>query len=159
MKKLSLVATVSIMLALLSALASHTPVMASPARIEEPSFETVTPTIWVYDETDGDYDGAQASDWASQPTKSYKLSCLNAGIGKAKYAEGNWHAVVIKRGTLLPDTYADALTDPDYVADDVFYVAASAIPEFPTVMAGIGVAGLCFGIYYWKRKRKLDSKG
>jgi len=333
-KKLSLVATVSIMLALLFALASPTPVMGSPYRIEEPSFETITPTIWVYSEVnDTDFiDGVRSTEWKKQGIYSYLFSsadpsdiaknaycqilqsvdftfidrisfdaylgadstdysaimlvgttevwtqavpesdpvtpteylhqevdlsgqtgvqnliirifaagtasnsdmtcyfdnikiwgsysdsawmtvennfsggtnhvymhgenfdsgttsvCYYDGVGAKKETdttidwgggvlnwseclftawagppptaeEGNWHAVVIKRGTLLPDTYADALTDPDYIADDVFYVASSAIPEFPTVIGGIGVAGLCFGIYYWKRKRKLDSKG
>ena len=67
-------------------------------------------------------------------------------------AAGDWHAVV----------YDDAIASPPltYVADDAnavvedwFYVQSGAIPEFPTVIAGIVVAGLCFGIYYWMRKR------
>jgi len=328
MKKLALIATVCIVL---SALASPTSVMGSPALIEEPSFETVTPTIWVYDEDDGDYNGAQSSAWASQGTNSYLLSCTNAGIGGGKYAEiaqtvnftlldtiffdcqlysnqttfeaqvwvnttpdptkvwskavptattpylqesvdvstytgsldlmfrvqniggtyskgvnvntyfdnikiwgsysddtwqtvtnyfsgstnhvymygenfddgttkvgyydgadnlketdtydswgggtlswseclfidyrtdtataGYWHAVVLLQADDLPNTYAAALDDLDYVADDEFDVAASAIPEFPAAIAGIGVAGLCFGIYYWMRKRKLNDEG
>ncbi len=68
-------------------------------------------------------------------------------------AAGNWHAVVIQTTDALPAAYADALNHANFVADDVFDVAASAIPEFPEVMAAIGVAGLCFGIYYWMRKR------
>ena len=50
------------------------------------------------------------------------------------------------------------MNNPDFyelMANDSFYVAQSAIPEFPTVMAGIMVAGLCFGIYYWMRQRRL----
>jgi len=66
---------------------------------------------------------------------------------------GTWHAVVLLQTGDLPAAYADAISDPDFVADDSFVVEASAIPEFPEVMAAIGVAGLCFGIYYWMRKR------
>ena len=66
---------------------------------------------------------------------------------------GTWHAVVLLQADDLPAAYADALTDPQFVADDSFTVAATAIPEFPEVMAAIGVAGICFGIYYWMRKK------
>ena len=68
-------------------------------------------------------------------------------------AAGNWHAVVLIQSDNLPAAYSDALSDPDFVADDVFNVATSAIPEFPEVIAAIGVTGLCFGIYWWMRKR------
>jgi len=73
---------------------------------------------------------------------------------------GNWHCTVY-----YPDTYDPASYDPgdaNIIADDTsysggyaFYAAQSAVPEFPTVMAGIGVTGLCFGIYYWMRKERL----
>jgi len=69
-------------------------------------------------------------------------------------AAGTWHSVVFNTTEPIPDTYDAAKLDPNYVVEDDFIVDASAIPEFPTVMAGIGVAGLCFGIYYWMRKRK-----
>jgi unsaturated rhamnogalacturonyl hydrolase len=69
--------------------------------------------------------------------------------------EGTWHAVVLRQTDDLPNTYADAIADPDYVCDDDFYVASSAIPEFPTMITVVGVAGLCFGIYYWMRKRYI----
>jgi len=72
---------------------------------------------------------------------------------------GTWHALVQPFGAgSFPGTYAEAIADPDgceLLADDSFLVQESAIPEFPTVMAGIMVAGLCFGIYYWMRKRRL----
>jgi len=77
-------------------------------------------------------------------------------------AAGNadWHALVQPAGATqpLPSDYSTAVVDPDYyelMANDSFFVAQSAIPEFPTVIAGIMVAGLCFGIYYWMRKRRL----
>ena len=44
--------------------------------------------------------------------------------------------------------------DSHLVYDDGFTVQSTAIPEFPMVIAAIGVAGLCFGIYYWMRKRR-----
>jgi len=82
----------------------------------------------------------------------YQLDSLDA-------AAGTWHALAQPFGaTSFPGTYAGAIAAPDtyeLLADDSFNVEAEAIPEFPTVMAGIMVAGLCFGIYYWMRKRRL----
>ena len=66
---------------------------------------------------------------------------------------GTWHAVVYQDPDSPPTSYN--ATDPNIVTDDDFEVVASAIPEFPTVIAGIVVAGLCFGIFYWMRKRRL----
>jgi len=66
---------------------------------------------------------------------------------------GTWHAVVYMDPDTPPDTYN--ASDTKIVEDDDFEVAAGAIPEFPTVMAAIIVAGLCFGAYYWMRKRQL----
>ncbi|MBA7606188.1 hypothetical protein ES703_13334 [subsurface metagenome] len=71
-----------------------------------------------------------------------------------------WHALVQPaNATPFITNYTDvAITNPDtyeLMANDSFFVAQEAIPEFPTVMAGIMVAGLCFGIYYWMRKRRL----
>ena len=41
---------------------------------------------------------------------------------------------------------------------DTFTVQASAIPEFPTALSGAVVAGICFGIfYYWRRKRSVKA--
>jgi len=72
---------------------------------------------------------------------------------------GTWHALAQPASaTPLDSSYATAVADPDgyeLLANDSFTVQPSAIPEFPTVMAGIMVAGLCFGIYYWMRKRRL----
>jgi hypothetical protein len=75
-------------------------------------------------------------------------------------APGTWHALVQPAGATnpLPSNYSTAVTDPDFyelMANDSFNVAESAIPEFPSVLAGIMVSGLCFGIYYWMRKRRL----
>lgn len=72
--------------------------------------------------------------------------------------EGDWHCTVYSPDTYDPSSYN--ATDLNIVADDTSYtggyaftVAASAIPEFPTIMAAIGVAGLCCAIYLWMRKR------
>ena len=67
---------------------------------------------------------------------------------------GTWHAVVYI-GT-PPSTYDSG--DPLIVADDAFEVTLGAIPEFPTVIAGIAVAGLCAAIYFWMRRRAVDVK-
>ena len=74
-----------------------------------------------------------------------------------KATEGDWNVTVYVQ-TADPPSYSTL--DPDIITDDIsytggfaFYVAPGAIPEFPTVMAGIGVAGLCFGIYWWMRRR------
>ena len=69
---------------------------------------------------------------------------------------GTWHAVVFDDDLgSPPGTYAETSGAAGYMIEDSFVVEESAIPEFSTVMAGIMVAGLCFGIYYWMRKRKL----
>ena len=70
---------------------------------------------------------------------------------------GTWNAVVQPSGATSFDTdYTTVSANPDtydLIADDTFTVQQDVIPEFPTVMAAIGVAGLCFGIYFWMRKR------
>ncbi len=70
--------------------------------------------------------------------------------------EGTWHAVVYLATYDPPSTYdPETPGDPPKEADDSFEVLPSAIPEFPTVITAIGVVGLCFGIYYWMRKKRL----
>ena len=111
----------------------------------------------------GWYDGS--GDWMQTDTElAWGGGILNWSecyfmdfIGAA--AAGDWHAVVLLQADAPPATYAAAIADPDFIADDVFNVDASAIPEFPEVMAAIGVAGLCFGIYYWMRKRARRVHG
>jgi len=73
---------------------------------------------------------------------------------------GLWHALGQPASgySSLPSDYNTAVASPDtygLLANDSFTVEASAIPEFPAVIAGIVVAGTCFGIYYWMRKRRL----
>jgi len=88
MKKQALIATIFIMLALLLAINPFTPVMASPARIEEPSFETALPsTYWAYTEDSADYNGAQSPDWWTQGANSCLLSAVAGNIAGGKYGQ------------------------------------------------------------------------
>ena len=64
---------------------------------------------------------------------------------------GTWHAIVCAVAHTPPDTYNEAWVYE--LTDDSFTVEGSAIPEFPTVFTAIGVTGLCFGIYYWMRRK------
>jgi len=93
------------------------------------------------------------TDWVGGNLDFSECELLSFGGPPPTAAAGTWHAVVLLQADALPAAYADALTDPDYIVDDSFEVAASAIPEFPEVIAAIGVSGLCFGIYWWMRKR------
>ncbi|MBA7690960.1 hypothetical protein ES703_99496 [subsurface metagenome] len=67
--------------------------------------------------------------------------------------EGDWHC------TVYPTEYDPSSYDPadtNIVADDTLYARSYAFDDVPimvTVIAAIGVAGLCFGIYYWMRRR------
>jgi len=72
---------------------------------------------------------------------------------------GTWHVTVYNDTEHSPSTYDT--NDSKLVADDITYtgdiafiVADAAIPEFPTVLAALAVAGLCSGIYWWMRKRR-----
>ena len=132
--------------------------------IVENSFAGATNHAYMYGENFdsgttkvGWYDGG--GDWRQTDTNAFPAGgilnwseCIFTDyVGVA--AAGDWHAVVIKTVDALPSTYAAAILHANFVADDVFTVDATAIPEFPEVMAAIGVAGLCFGIYWWMRKR------
>ena len=64
--------------------------------------------------------------------------------------------MVYKDPDTPPDTYDSG--DAAIVADDDFEVALGAIPEFPTVIAGIAVAGLCAAVYFWMRRRVVHVK-
>ena len=73
--------------------------------------------------------------------------------------QGNWHCTVYTSGA-DPSTYNSndsnlIADDTSYTGDVAFYVEASAIPEFPMVLAAIGVVGLCFVIYWWMRRNRL----
>ncbi|MFC1902462.1 hypothetical protein ACFLX4_00120 [Chloroflexota bacterium] len=81
---------------------------------------------------------------------------------------GNWHCTVYDvddNPSYTPTSYALGLSEGYMVADDTSYtggyafnVEGTAIPEIPTVVAGIAIAGLCFGIYYWMRRRRACAQ-
>lgn len=69
---------------------------------------------------------------------------------------GTWHAAVFDSDVGAPlQNYNDVAAAAGFVIDDDFQATTAAIPEFPTVIAAIVVGGLCFGVYYWMRKRNL----
>ena len=67
---------------------------------------------------------------------------------------GTWHVVVYEDPTAPPEVGYIA-SDPNRVVEDSFEVTSGAIPEFPTVVAVLAVAGACFGIYYCMRRRMV----
>ncbi len=74
---------------------------------------------------------------------------------------GTWYALAQPASyAAFHVDYSTAIASPDtygLIANDSFDVADSAIPEFPTVMAAIVVAGACFGIYWWMRRKSRNS--
>ncbi|MFC1993902.1 beta strand repeat-containing protein [Chloroflexota bacterium] len=75
-------------------------------------------------------------------------------LGADSNAEaGTWHVVVYQHDDTPPLSYISS--DPNAITEDEFEVDVDAIPEFSTVITGIAVVGICFGIYYWMRKRRL----
>ncbi|MFC2059410.1 hypothetical protein ACFLTS_07250, partial [Chloroflexota bacterium] len=103
----------------------------------------------------GFYDALNDKTASTDPasTASGELSTLYDLGSDPSDSPGTWHAVVYKDPNSPPQTYNPV--DVNIIADDDFEVAESAIPEFSTVMTGIAVVGICFGIYYWMRKRRL----
>jgi hypothetical protein len=67
-------------------------------------------------------------------------------------APGTWHAVIYEDSVSAPAATYTA-NDTNSIRECALTVTADAIPEFPEVIAAIGVAGLCFGIYWWLRRR------
>jgi len=74
-------------------------------------------------------------------------------------APGTWHAVVFDTTYGAPSANYSVVTSnksaSGYVTEDSFDVAASAIPEFPTIITAVVVIGTCFAIYIWMRKKRL----
>ena len=70
----------------------------------------------------------------------------------ASSAYGTWYSVVLDTSGSAPNTYDAAIIDANYVIDDDFYVAESAIPEFPDVIAAIAVCMLCAVAYVVMRR-------
>jgi hypothetical protein len=70
---------------------------------------------------------------------------------------GGWHSVVFDGPA--PNSYDAAIKDANYVNNDGFEVAQSAIPEFPTVIAAIAVCMLCAVAYVVMRRRAGKGDG
>jgi hypothetical protein len=73
---------------------------------------------------------------------------------------GYWQVTVYPADYQVPASYDPddvnvIMDDTSHDDDSSFYVHVSAIPEFPTVLTCLIVVGLCFGIYYWMRRRHL----
>ena len=79
---------------------------------------------------------------------------LTGGPENAYSDTDSWHSVVFPSTISPPSSYSAAHAHADKVIEDDFIVDSS-VPEFPTVMAGIGVAGMCGGIYWWMRRKQL----
>ncbi|MFC2013070.1 hypothetical protein ACFLUE_02145, partial [Chloroflexota bacterium] len=100
------------------------------------------------------YDGADDLQGQDTPTSGGTGALSSAfSLRRQNAAAGTWHAVVYGSAETPPSTYTPA--DVNIIEDDDFLINQGAIPEFPTVIAGIVVAGLCFGSYYWMRRRRL----
>lgn len=105
------------------------------------------------------YDGS--GDWKAQSEgvnsgPDGTLSSLYLLTTDSGATAGTWHTAVFDDDLgSPPGTYAACSGTAGYVVEDSFEVTPEAIPEFPTVMAGITVAGLCSVIYYFMRKRRL----
>ena len=180
MKKLALIVIIFITLALPIALASST----AYAQATMESYEDSGCTIVCNDFTAGKNQVWMKAIDLSAPNKEYKTAFydasatgggtfiaydINTAVVKtltgatviftdypSSVGDGDWHAVVLYPSTTAaPPTYNEAIALPEYEVHDAFYVHQAAIPEFPTIMAAIGVAGLCFGIYYRMRKGRL----
>ncbi len=95
--------------------------------------------------------------WEGTTTKrQVDLVSAQNGVLKSKHIfvegtdnAGTWYAGVYDAG-YDPSSYTENL-----IWGDTFEVEEGAIPEFPTVITAIVVAGLCFGIYYCMRKRMM----
>ncbi|MDP2719601.1 MAG: DNRLRE domain-containing protein [Dehalococcoidia bacterium] len=71
---------------------------------------------------------------------------------------GLWHAVVQPNTgfSVFPNNYDTIIAAPDtygLLANDSFNVAASAIPELPTVFSALAAVLFSAGIYWWMRRR------
>ena len=84
------------------------------------------------------------------------LSSSHLLTSDANATPGTWCAVVFDRNSgTPPQIYAECDFASGYVAEDSFEVTPEAMPEFPEVIAGIAVVGICSGTYWYMKKRKL----
>jgi len=99
--------------------------------------------------------GVTYYDGAGIPVYTYTIHGLSAGPLSHEYyfpdnpsaAPGMWEAHLYK------------LDNPACAIIDTFEVNAGAIPEFPMVIATIGVTLLCASVYIYMRKRYIPATG
>ena len=120
--------------------------------------------------TSGNYDvgyyDATMTGGGNLVTTDTNISVSGDGILNSQYllitdfnaVAGTWHVLVQPSSgyTSFDSAYDTTVGAPDtygLLANDSFTVEQTAIPEFPTVISGVLVAPLCFGVYYWMRKR------
>ncbi|MFC1973912.1 hypothetical protein ACFLU2_00940 [Chloroflexota bacterium] len=113
-----------------------------------------TPTSYKVAYYDGD--GIHVTTDTSDSTLYGNISTTYVLNDNQSAAAGTWHAAVFTSTATPPGTWGDVTGTSGFVMYDAFEVAASAIPEFSTVMTGIAVVGMCLGIYCWMRKRKTQ---
>ncbi|MBM2824991.1 MAG: hypothetical protein HW402_655 [Dehalococcoidales bacterium] len=119
------------------------------------SFANGTYLVAYYDGS-GDKRGSETAD-----VTTGNLTSIYVTNSDPSAATGTWHALVQPNSGYTvfgTNSYATITASPNtygLAANDSFTVEADAIPEFPTVLAAIGVVGLCVGIYWWLRRRSL----
>lgn len=142
--------------------AAHTTVWGTVA---DP-YDDTTQTAYIYGPNFIASHGYTVGYYDNDGTKTASVSVLSAADNtlSSQYLlstdinaiAGTWHAVVFDDDLgSPPNAYADVSTTFGYMVEDAFEVTNAAIPEFPTVIAGVVVAALSFGIYYWMRQRRL----
>ncbi|MBA7670994.1 hypothetical protein ES703_79143 [subsurface metagenome] len=117
-------------------------------------YEAATPAGMGYHIAYYDNDGTQVSSVAATSAYNRSIDAAYDLTTDENAKAGTWHAVVYQDSIGEPaNTYT--ASDNNSVMEVAFTVEQSAIPEFPAVIAGVVVAGMCFGIYCWMRKRNL----
>ncbi|MCL4440669.1 MAG: hypothetical protein M1609_08795 [Firmicutes bacterium] len=95
--------------------------------------------------------------------RQYKISFYDSGNFKVGTTivhaneDGSFRepAAYAIKGSESPGLWrAEAVHGNETEASCTFTVLQSAIPEFPTVLAGILVSGMCALIYHWLRKKR-----
>ena len=66
---------------------------------------------------------------------------------------GTWHVIVCSTSYTPPSSYSASWENT--IASHTFTVQSSAIPEFPTILAGIIALSLSMGIYLWMRRKAI----
>ncbi len=106
-----------------------------------------------------DADGTlQATDGSLSASASGQVASQYVLNSHPSAAAGTWHAALFD--TTIgspPSTWSSVSSADGYIVSDSFTVLADAIPEFPTVVAGLAVAGICAGIYMYMKRRSAPA--